>query len=200
MNQSSNWKAKPYSSEYDEMRISIVDAAWDLIGQHGASSLRLDEVAKTAGCARSSIYRYFDSKKELIIAVLLKWLFTAREELEPILQQIEDPADRLIEGIYIPMQAIRSTPYFHDPKHNNNFLMASLALEAMPEIMSTLFDPFFAAAKEENLLRENVSSEEAARWVLTILIALGSFGSAGMDPDKEKAYLKKMIVPSLLKI
>lgn len=199
-NNTTNWKAKPYSADYDEMRINIVNAAWDLIGEHGATSLRLDEVAKKAGCARSSIYRYFDSKKELIVAVLIKWLFDARAELQPILDNIEDPVERLIEGIYIPMQAIRSTPYFHDPKNNNNFMMASLALETVPEIMSALFDPFFEEAKQQGLLRKNVSSEEAARWVLLIIIAMGVFGSGGMQSEEEKDYLKKMIIPSLLKL
>ncbi len=200
MSNSTTWKAKPYSADYDEMRINIVNAAWDLIGQHGATSLRLDEVAKNAGCARSSIYRYFDSKKELIIAVLIKWLYDAREDLEPVLEAIDDPVERLIEGIHIPMLAIRSTPFFRDPKNNNNFMMASLALEAMPEIMSALFDPFFDEAKKQGWLRENITSEEAARWVLTIIIAMGVFGAGGMEPDNEKEYLKKMIVPSLLQL
>lgn len=200
MSKTTNWKAKPYSADYDEMRINIVSAAWDLISEHGASSLRLDEVAKKAGCARSSIYRYFDSKKELTLAVLIKWLFETREELEPVLEAIDDPVDRLIEGIHIPMLAIRNTPFFRDPKNNNNFMMASLALEAMPEIMSALFDPFFDEAKAQGWLRQNISSEDAARWVLTIIIAMGVFGSGGLEPQEEKDYLKKMIVPSLLQI
>jgi AcrR family transcriptional regulator len=195
-----HWKAKPYSAEYDEMRAQIVSAAWDLIGEKGVAALRLDEVAIRANCARSSIYRYFSNKKELLIAVLIKWLFESQASLWPILEKIDDPLDRLVEGIYLPMLEIRKTPYFRDTKNDNNFLLASLALEAVPEIMSTFFDPYFEQMQKMGWLRENVSSEEAARWILIILISMGVFGSGGLSQREERAYLKKMLIPSLLKI
>jgi len=203
MSKKSHWKAKPTSAEYDKIKGKIVQCAWDLICDKGAESLRLDEVAKQSGCSRSSVYRYFDSKKELLVAVLMKWLFDTTEKLNPILENIEDPVERLVEGIYGPIHAVRTDQYLSqmwNSKNNSSSDLAALALEAIPEAMSVILDPFFELANTKGWLRKDLTSEEAARWILMVIIAMGVFGSGGLTPEKEKDYLRKMIVPSLLSV
>jgi AcrR family transcriptional regulator len=203
MSKPSHWKAKPTSTEYDKIKGKIVQCAWDLICDKGAASLRLDKVAKQSGCSRSSIYRYFDSKKELLVAVLMKWFFDTTEELTPILDSIENPVDRLVEGIYGPIHAVRTDQYISkmwNSKNNSSSDFAAIALEAIPKVMSVILDPFFELANTKGWLRKDLTSEEAARWILMVIIAMGVFGSGGLTPEQEKDYLRKMIVPSLLNV
>ncbi len=51
----SPWKARPERAAYDEMRARLVSAAAVLLTETGLGRLRLDGVARRAGCARSSV-------------------------------------------------------------------------------------------------------------------------------------------------
>jgi AcrR family transcriptional regulator len=53
-----------------QSRRRIVDAAREVFFRVGFMEANLDEVAKKAGVAKGTLYRYFDSKAELYVAVL----------------------------------------------------------------------------------------------------------------------------------
>jgi AcrR family transcriptional regulator len=48
----------------------IVEAAGRLFGEHGYDATRLDEIAAAAGVTKPILYRHFDSKRELYLALL----------------------------------------------------------------------------------------------------------------------------------
>lgn len=53
-----------------ESRRRILDAARDVFFRDGFMPANLDEVAEKAGVAKGTLYRYFESKAELYVAVL----------------------------------------------------------------------------------------------------------------------------------
>ena len=53
-----------------ERRALIVEAAGRLFGERGYDGLRLDEIAAAAGVTKPILYRHFDSKKSLYLALL----------------------------------------------------------------------------------------------------------------------------------
>jgi AcrR family transcriptional regulator len=55
----------------DQARKRILEAARKLFLERGFEAANLDEVAQRAGVAKGTIYRYFDSKAELYVEVLV---------------------------------------------------------------------------------------------------------------------------------
>jgi AcrR family transcriptional regulator len=53
-----------------ERRAVIVDAAGRLFGEHGYEATRLDDIAAAAGVTKPIVYRHFDSKRDLYLALL----------------------------------------------------------------------------------------------------------------------------------
>ena len=53
-----------------QSRRKILDAAREVFFRDGFMAANLDEVAQKAGVAKGTLYRYFDSKAELYVAVL----------------------------------------------------------------------------------------------------------------------------------
>ena len=53
-----------------QRRALIVDAAGRLFGEHGYAGTRLDDVAAAAGVTKPVLYRHFDSKRALYLALL----------------------------------------------------------------------------------------------------------------------------------
>src|SRR5205809_7698169 len=50
----------------------VLDAAFQCVGRVGLGRTTVEDVARTAGLARQTIYRYFPSKDHLIMALVLR--------------------------------------------------------------------------------------------------------------------------------
>jgi AcrR family transcriptional regulator len=103
-----------------ESRRRILEAARDVFFRDGFMEANLDEVASKAGVAKGTLYRYFDSKAELYVAVLAHdgALFERklRETLAPELS---------------PHEQIRSTGrfYFEHWMRNRDYFRIFWAIE-----------------------------------------------------------------------
>jgi AcrR family transcriptional regulator len=89
---------KQTSQSVKSARERLLDAAYDLFTQHGVRKVGIDTVLDRSGCAKASLYRSFDSKVDLAVAVLDKreQLWT-RDWLESeIKRRHSDPCERLL--------------------------------------------------------------------------------------------------------
>lgn len=54
----------------EERTLAILDATRDLLSSEGWDDLRMQDVAKAAGCGLATIYRRWDNKEELVAAAM----------------------------------------------------------------------------------------------------------------------------------
>ena len=101
----SNRKAKPGTPQYEAVKRHIIATAIDLMAEKGFSKLRFEELAERVGCVRTTIYRYFDSKQELLREVMLALM---HEIAEDIIQQTAD-TKRLIRKLQGCRETFRMT-------------------------------------------------------------------------------------------
>jgi TetR/AcrR family transcriptional regulator, transcriptional repressor for nem operon len=78
----------PVTERGRRTRALIIDAAATLMYQRGVSMTSLDDVLAAAGSGKSQLYHYFDSKAELVAAVIERQLELVLAE-QPSLQQID---------------------------------------------------------------------------------------------------------------
>ncbi|MGH2695694.1 MAG: TetR/AcrR family transcriptional regulator, partial [Actinomycetota bacterium] len=62
----------PTTTTGESTRARILDAAFEAVSTFGLSRLTMDDVARLAGLVRQSVYRYFGSKDELIVALVVR--------------------------------------------------------------------------------------------------------------------------------
>jgi TetR/AcrR family transcriptional regulator, transcriptional repressor for nem operon len=67
-------RALPVTERGRRARASIIDAAASLMYQNGVSVTSLDDVLAAAGSGKSQLYHYFDSKADLVAAVIERQL------------------------------------------------------------------------------------------------------------------------------
>jgi TetR/AcrR family transcriptional regulator, transcriptional repressor for nem operon len=67
-------RALPVTERGRRARASIIDAAATLMYQNGVSMTSLDDVLAAAGSGKSQLYHYFDSKADLVAAVIERQL------------------------------------------------------------------------------------------------------------------------------
>lgn len=190
-----DWKAKNQLPLYDR----ILQAAGTAMEQEGIDALRLDRVARAVGCSRSSLYRYFDAKEALILAVLEKRVIAMAQRIEIELEPVEDAADRLITGIVRAVELAHSDPQFvalfSEP---NSPTVVRIAGTALPQLLEPVIGALLPLAADGGLLPEDVPTEEAARWVVMIVVGLLTFDSSrAADRDALVQYLERFLIPSL---
>lgn len=94
MSQQQDEEARPRRGERrEQQRQRILDAARTVFFRDGFMPANLDEVAQRAGVAKGTLYRYFDNKAELYVAVLSEngdaFEHKMRETLSPGLDAAE---------------------------------------------------------------------------------------------------------------
>ncbi len=200
----SAWKARPERPEYGEVRERLISATEVLLVEKGLQRLRLDEVAARVGCARSSVYRYFDSKEQLVFEVMKRDFARMTALIWDQVQGMSDPVEQVVESAYLCIEALRNNPHVKaiwSPERTESTLMTSMIFKNIPDAMAdNISHIFLKEARDRGLVRENVSNKEALRWLLMIVISHGAFGSRAMSGTEEKDYLRKMLIPSLFSL
>ncbi len=79
----------------------ILAAAKRLLEQEGIDALTMDEIAQAAGVAKGTLYLYFQSKDELIQALLSQVAEAIIGDLEVILAKTDIPQDKLRQVVVL---------------------------------------------------------------------------------------------------
>jgi AcrR family transcriptional regulator len=90
----------------DEARRLLLDAAARCIARRGNTQIRMAEVADEAGVVRSTVYRYFATRDELLLALLLVRTDAALTTFVRGLNQPEDAASSIPDLILGPIASV----------------------------------------------------------------------------------------------
>ena len=74
---------------------TIVESARSIFCSHGFEKGSIEDIAKDAGIAEGTIYRYFDSKRDILNEVLSRHYSIFFDDIEQTLLSIEGPRNRL---------------------------------------------------------------------------------------------------------
>jgi len=198
MTSAPDWKARPEGPDYDAVRGRLVDAAAQIVRDGGVNSLRLDSVAEAAGLHRSSVYRYFASKEELLTAVVAQATSRVRRKVVRKLGRSAPPEQLLAEGLAMALAELTSDPIHRaltDPSASET--MSKVGNKALTGGLGPLVDPVFEQAAAQGLLRDGVTAADASRWLQ--VVARGLLRSPDVLPDRAAvtALLELMLIPAL---
>jgi len=197
--QESSWKARPESGDYDAVRQRLVDATEDLVREGGVSALRQDAIAARVGLARSSVYRYFDSKEELVIAAVVQSTLRIGSRIQAEIGVEADPEQLLVTGIVDSLAAMASDPLVHAlTLPTSSRAMTRLSNNALTQGIRPLLEPVFATAAERGVLRSGVTVDDALRWLQIVALGLMQAPNVASDRDSLEALLHLMLVPALI--
>lgn len=114
--------------ELRERNIQLVtEKALDCFVEHGIDNTRVSDIAKAAGLTERSVFRYFPTKSDIVIAAALCYWARAKDYIAS--QMVEHSGDAMtgIEQIELILQSYANI-LFVDPKGIRFTLDAELAL------------------------------------------------------------------------
>ena len=111
-----------------ETRQAIVDAAFTLFDKHGFSDTVMDHIAEHAGVSRSTLYRRYRSKEDIVLDVPRGWLAAWDDAIEALPQDVE-----LVEAIAAGCNAVAN----EIDSSTDRVLAAYAALAESPTLQSS---------------------------------------------------------------
>jgi AcrR family transcriptional regulator len=118
----------------------ILDAAFECVGDVGLSRTTVEDVARAAGLARQTIYRYFPSKEHLIMALVLREEEKFLDGVQAAFQRAGTLQEAMEQGMLFCLRYAREHPLL-------DRLLAKDAETLLP-YLTTHAAPFIAHARE----------------------------------------------------
>ena len=183
----------------DPSRERILDAASDLMVRYGLRRWSMDDVAEVAGIGRTSVYRSFSSREDLVHAVLAGELRQTLTDVKAAGDRYRRLEDRVIEGALTALGALRGSLVERllrsDPATLLPFLttdaggLVALARRAVVESMRSQ-----GLVGNEQQAAE--VAEVAARLGLSFILTRDTVFPLE-DPEELRASLRRLLRPVL---
>lgn len=197
---SNSRKARADTREYARVRRAMVAAATELMAGNGYRKFRLEQLADKVGYNRATIYRYFDSKQDLVAAVMLSLMQEITSDIIGETAGNLVSQDSFTEVLYGIITRLRTEPRYAIAMDARNIeTFARLCRQFFSEITTASLDRFLVGHPAGSILKPDISLMEAADWLMHQIISYGFLGISGDSPEQQKAHLKKMVVSVILK-
>ena len=182
-----------------ETRERILAATLVSLARYGVAKTTLEDVAKEAGCARATVYRYFGGKQDLLDAAVA-------HEAARLFAAIDDAAGRetRLEDALVAM----ATTAAHELLEHDalQFVLAHEPELVLPWITFDGCDRFVAttaAALAPTFARfvPEAEADRAARWCTRVLLAYLGAEDAPVtmtDEQQVRALVRDFVAPALV--
>ncbi|UMB70975.1 TetR/AcrR family transcriptional regulator [Mycobacterium paraterrae] len=164
----------------------ILDAAEQLFTRQDPGSVGMNEIARAAGCSRATLYRYFENREALRAAYVARETHRLAESID--VDHIDDPGERLVEGIVTTLRLVRESPALSAWFATNaGPLGAEMAEQS--DVITGLATAFVSSLGDDH--PANVAGR--GRWLVRAITSLLIF--PGRDEDDERAMLTEFVAP-----
>lgn len=178
-----------------------MEAAIEIMAEHGFQRLRFDELATRVDLNRTTIYRYFDSKRDLVSAAMKVLMYEITEEvIGDISPMRQTTPDVFTDNLYNVIHAMRTNPRYGvimDAQNVEQF--ADLCAANVAEIAMGIMSRYLSDEEIGDRLRDDLDLDEVVHWLIHEIISYGFLGLKGDDEQAQKAYLKRMVVHVIFK-
>ena len=178
----------------------MVEAAIALMADKGLSKFRFEELAEKVGCNRATIYRYFDSKQDLVTEVMMALMRQATSEIIDNMAGIEMATQQTFtDSLYRIITDLRTDRRYAIIMDSQNIEMfAQLTHGHFSAITTGMLEKYMMGRDGGSLLKEGVAMDDAVHWLIHQIISYGFFGLKGENEKQQKAYLKNMVVSVII--
>jgi AcrR family transcriptional regulator len=170
---------------------------------NGPLNVRIDDVARLAGCSRATLYRHVADKDELVREVLIRLARRRSAALAPALASITDPADRIAEGVVRTVEAVRAEWWYAElARRGATAAVARIGggPQAFVALTEPLVAPFIDHLAADDLLRPGITVADATEWLCVVTTGLLAMEvPAGRSRADQVAFLRRFVADPLLR-
>ncbi len=191
---------------FNERQLQIINSAIMLIGEQGIQGLTIKNLSKEVGITESAIYRHFDCKTGILIAVLSFLKDNIVKKYSDVLNKNISSLDKLKKLISKHLEIFSDSPYltivlFSDGMYKNEPELTKQVLSIM-QFVKTSFMMVLDEGKKNNSIRKDISSEHLAFVIMgSIRLTVNQWGLMDYSYSLNSKYnelwstIHKIIMP-----
>ncbi len=201
------------AAEMAEKNRRILEKGFAIFAEHGIENVKMTDVAKAASIGIASLYRYYSTKPELVLAVGARsWQDYFTEQIGLVQSAARQPVSAA-ESMDYYLEAFLDLYRNHkDLLRFNQFFNVYLLNEKIPEekrapynsvieSMEERFVQVFRQGQEDGTLRKDLSAAEVFSTMTHLMLAAVTryavglvFSNRDTDEEKELQALKDMML------
>lgn len=183
------------------LRERILDAAGRCLAQSGYQRVSMEAIAAEAGIGRSTLYRYFPNRDEVLKGVVVRESRRHHSRIVPRAKSEPDIGTAILTFVRLIRDAASQDPtigaiFNRDNQIFTRRVLVESSIELF-EIHARSLEQIFEGREHE--LRAGVTLDDAAEWVLRVTLSLLTVrgprrrSSSGLDD-----YLSRYLLPVLV--
>jgi AcrR family transcriptional regulator len=196
------WGDRPPVDD-DEARRRLLDAAEVCYERRGVSRTTVDDIAKEASVHRTTVYRYFGTRDDVLAFVILRETAGVIDGAEQALLGDGPFGDRLLDALDSAIGAVEESRWLSVLFSPESLTMtvSVAASGAFRDRIRDVFRPHVEAAKAGGELREQLDPDAVADWLVRVAqMLLMEHLTTRPDetrPDR-RALLRDFVIPGIL--
>lgn len=195
------WGSKERLDNEDDARERLLNAAEACFERFGLRRTTIDDVAREAKVSRSTVYRYFDGRGDLIAAAYMRESDAVNEKVKALMGKPGRFTDRLIKATMRSIESVRQGKYLPLMLTPEGAILASKAVTASSAFYETMRDtmgPFVEQAKAGGEMRTDLELDDFNEWMLRIIFSFAMFDSPTQRDQKHiRHLLETFLAPAL---
>lgn len=189
----------------------ILETGFQLFSENTIEAITMADVAKAAGVGVATVYRYFNTKQTLVLAVSA-WIW--KQYLDEALRSVDTRNATAAERFEYYLDVFLSLYHSHkNVLRFNQFFNVYLGKEGavseeaakpfaflLEDVLLPRFEALLRSAEEDHSMRTDVPAKKILLTSLHLMLAavtryaVGLVYTDGCDPEQELAALKEMLM------
>lgn len=185
----------------EEARRRLLDAAGRCIVRRGNSQIRMAEVADEAGVSRSTVYRYFPGRDEVLLGLMLMRLDMALDALVRSLRHPDDPVRSLPEMVLVPVESVEGNPLNEALFAAESTAVATaleMGSEPIVELLLRHYEPLLQRWKLAGRLYDDLDPRSLVQWLHTTTLFLLAPSWRHRSATDKREFVEQFLVRALV--
>lgn len=182
-------------------REQILDAALRCYASDGVIKTTVEHVAREAKVSRTTVYRYFKNRDEVLSAVVLRESMQILQVMQVQLAHIDDLVEFLVEGmVFCLVEAPKMPLYPYGFGEEGAVLTSRLSIssEEVLALGAEIVRPYYEKAVQRGVLRSTVDPVSLVEWVVRILLSYMVTASPNIkSADDYRELFYRYLAPAL---
>jgi TetR/AcrR family transcriptional regulator len=185
----------------EEARRRILDAAGRCIVRRGDTQFRMGEVADEAGVSRSTVYRYFPGRDDVLLGLILMRVDNALGELVGSLPAPDDPVRSVPEMVLARVESVGGNP-LNEAMFAAESTAVAAALEKGTEPIVALllrhYEPLLNRWKRAGRLYDDLDPRSVVQWLHTTTLFLLAPSWRYRPAADKREFVEQFVVRALV--
>lgn len=198
-----NWGDDRALLNDEEARDRLLDAAERCVARRGDTQIRMSEVADAANVVRSTVYRYYPSRDDLLLGLVLRRVDRACTRWIRELRKPQDAAVSIRELVLLPAASVDSGDPVNLALYAGESGGLTTVLEAgaqsVTEIVAGNLKPLFKAWKDEGQIYPDLDLNETVQWMSATSSFLLTPTWRHRSPAAKRRFVDRYLLRALIR-